>query len=151
MFLYHFRIIVNDGKSKINIDKKPFKILLLTCHNIISTIPRTIKGLYPVRELSIKLNWIDDINITSNGFFNIQNINGYPYLTKNINTQIIFINKKKRLNSSTTSFSTQFFTNINHALFGYQPPTLILNIQVRTNFYSNTTFYNHPLQKVSFK
>ena len=57
-------------KSDIDLYKKPFKLLFLSCHNIIETIPLTIKGLYPVRELSVELNWIDDSNIMSDDFFN---------------------------------------------------------------------------------
>ena len=57
-------------------DKKPFKLFLSPCHNIIETGPLTTKGLYPVIELSVESNWIDDINLMSNGFFNIHKING---------------------------------------------------------------------------
>ena len=63
-------------KSDINIDGKPFKLFLLPCHNIIETRPLTNKVLYPVRELSVTLNWIHDSNIMSNGFFNGYKING---------------------------------------------------------------------------
>ena len=63
-------------KSKINIDGKPFKLLLLPCNNIIKTRPLTIKGLYPVIELSVILDWIDDSNFMSYVFFKRQKKNG---------------------------------------------------------------------------
>ena len=57
-------------KIDINTDNKPFTSFLLSCHTIIETRPLTIKDMYPVRESSVRLNWIHDNNITSNGFLN---------------------------------------------------------------------------------
>ena len=100
---------------------------MLPYHNRIEIRTLTIKGLYTVRELSGEYNWIDASNIMSNGFFNSHKKMSNHISPETSTSKSYIKNKNKRLNSSTNSFGTQFFTKRNHGISGYQPPNALLS------------------------